>query len=79
MPAKLASHHSSGIVHAASTRSRNKDPRAVSHVQLNVHANSHHTTIIIGDVGNTEFDTLWLSRPYAQLTRFGGSDFGMSF
>ena len=28
---------------------------------------------------NTEFDTLCLSRPYSQLTQFGGSDFGVSF
>ena len=37
------------------------------------------TTIIIGNVGNTECDTLCLSRPYAQLTHFGVSDFGLSF
>ena len=39
----------------------------------------NQTTIIIGDVGNTESDTLCLSHPYAQLTHFGGSDFGLSF
>ena len=39
----------------------------------------NQTTIIIGNVGNTESDTLCLSRPYAQLTHFGGSDFGVSF
>ena len=39
----------------------------------------NQTTIIIGDVGNTESDTLCLSRPYVQLTHFGGSDFGVSF
>ena len=37
------------------------------------------TTTIIGDLWNTKPDTLCLSRPYAQLTQFGGSDFGVSF
>ena len=45
----------------------------------NICSITNHTTIIIGDVGNTESDTLWLSRPYAQLTHFGGSNFGVSF
>ena len=37
--AKLAAHALHAILHAACTRSRNKDPLTIGHVHLNVHAN----------------------------------------
>ena len=52
----LAAHASRAIMRAARAGSRNYDPPAVGHVQVNVHANYHHPLTLLAttfEAGNT--------------------------